>query len=133
MRFLNLVRMNYKSLTELLPHGYVCFLHFNLVTKLPPPPTPLALPNVAPNNPIMLQSSICQPNFISLKVKFAMTTFKFSKIAFQFRAQLFTKVNHINLWQGNKRNNKKVIRKLKLYVSIGLVPSKEIIKSIEYC
>ena len=33
----------------------------------------------------------------------------------------------------NKRNNKKVKGKLKLYMSIGLVPSKEIIKSIEYC
>ena len=54
-----MVRMNYRSFTKLLPHGYGCFLHFDIVTKMPPPQTLIALLNVAPKNPIMLPSIIC--------------------------------------------------------------------------
>ena len=79
MGFLNLVRMNYRSSIELLPHGYVCFLHFdivvvdfgsnpitrlNIVTKMAPPPT---LPNSAPKNPIILPTTFASQ--ISFPVK----------------------------------------------------------------
>jgi hypothetical protein len=34
-------------------------------TKMPPPPTPPTLPSAAPKNPIMVPTTIFQPNFMS--------------------------------------------------------------------
>ena len=34
-------------------------------TKMPPPPTPSTLPNAANKNPIMVPTTILQPNFMS--------------------------------------------------------------------
>lgn len=63
MGFLNLVRLNYRSSAKILPHGYVCFLHFDIVvvdfrlnpitrlsivTKLASPLIPPVLLNDAP-------------------------------------------------------------------------------------
>lgn len=40
-------------------------IRFSMGTKIPPPPTPPTLPNAAPKNPIMVPTTIFQPNFIS--------------------------------------------------------------------
>ena len=60
------------------------FLHFDIAvadfasnpimrvsigTNMPPPPTPPTVPNADPRNPIMVPTTIFQPNFIPFRTK----------------------------------------------------------------